>query len=213
MVDRRWMDGHRSPVVLFYLSYKSGWNHVTLFSKLLGNMPQVRARAEDCELQTSPISLCTPQGGLALCHSFVMSQRVWGFPRLQNFSALLCVVLLHQCHLGDIFLFTNYLVVEVGEGCRQRECSWLGARVCYWVFGVGVVYMCECMCVSPFSHRNPWQQVWHVVMGNYAAQRKTFFWMGVTHCQCCQVWKRAWTHPFFPFCWGLIYWCIFFLFS
>lgn len=85
-----------------------------------------------------------------MSHSFVMSQRVRGFPRLQNFSALLCVVLLHQCHLGDFFLFTNYLVVEVGEGCRQRECSWLGARECYWVFGVGIMCICvsACVCVT-----------------------------------------------------------------
>lgn len=101
------------------------------------------------------------------------------FPRLPNFSALLCGV--SSVSFRWFFLLSNCLVVEVGEGCRQRELSLGEAPECVaGFFGgdgccmPGIICMCVCVCVSPSSHGNPWQQVWHVVMGNYAAQCKTF---------------------------------------
>lgn len=130
----------------------------------------------------------TPPGRpLRLSHSFVMSLRMKSVSPGSKTFLLCCAACVSSVSFSRFFLSSNRLVVEVGEGCRERELSWPSARVRYWVLGADgcyaqharlssvYVWVCECACECSllFSRGNTWQQVWHVVMGNYAAQCKT----------------------------------------
>lgn len=145
------------------------------------------------------------------------------FPRLPKLffsSALLCCGPFHLVQVIFIFsfLWSERQVAEVAEGCRQRErCRcWPGARVCCRLFflkgrevGDGCCVLNaghhRCVCVCPVSHGNSWQQVWHVVMGNYAARCKTFSLNGVTQLPGARPPIKAVTF-WLP---GHIYWCTF----
>ena len=200
------------------------WSLVTLHTELLGRMQQsstmkngtnsnekkkVRAVTEECQQQpTIPTSLPDrvlspplPTGRPRLMsHSFVMSQRMksvspWA-PKLFCFAVWHAV---SSVSFRWFFLLTNCLVVEVGEGCREKGAlSWTGARVCCWVFrgrwvlcaacrvsSVRVcvcVCVCECVCVSVCeSLPLPWESLAAGVTcsnGKLCCTVQNLFWTG-----------------------------------
>lgn len=82
------------------------------------------------------------------------------------------------------FLLSNCLVVEVGEGCRERELTWTGARVRCWVFGGDGCYVLHagyhlyvCVCVSFL----PWESLAAGVTcsnGKLCCTVQNLFWTG-----------------------------------
>lgn len=159
-----------------------------LYKNIFSKLPHIRARTEKCKQYTTfPVSLCYRGTGSASPQipQFCNVTKDEEFPQAPK---LLCFAVWHTISSVSFkwfFLLSNCLVVEVGEGCRQRELSWRGARVCCCVLGgdgclcmcsmPGIIFMYVCVRVCvPFLPWESLQQVWHVVMGNYAAQCKTF---------------------------------------
>jgi len=125
------------------------YNLIRMFIRLSWwNIPEeVRAVAEVCQQQlTIPISLCKD---VPLWDAWVHVPQFCNvikdegcFPRLPKLS---CVAVWHavsSASLRWLFLLSNCLVAEVGEGCRERELSWPSARVCRWVLGWWVLHGC-----------------------------------------------------------------------
>lgn len=157
-------------------------NHSKLLSCCFSSNIYPRHRTEECEQLVVFLrkNLCQDRPALGRPHIASPHLDLWCHRGWKVLPPLPTQSFQLWCHLGDFLLFTKRAVVEAVEGCRWSEHFWPVARVCCWDFR-GRRLLCvtcrpsfECACVCGFSHGKPWQQVWDVVMGNYAAQGKTF---------------------------------------